>query len=89
MAGGIHGLPKVLLGPAMPYYSTPYKRPPPIQPYGHLRGVRPKGAQPAAILLPPYIPHAAMPYAPAWNKGQSDLNTNEALARWRGPCTVA
>jgi hypothetical protein len=37
MARGSHGLPKVLLGSAMPNHSTPCRRPLLKRPYGHFR----------------------------------------------------
>jgi hypothetical protein len=42
---GIQGLPKALLGPAMPYH-------------GRFRGGRLQGGWSAAVLQPPWIPHA-------------------------------
>jgi hypothetical protein len=38
MARESHGLPKVLLGPAMANHSTPSRRPPLKRPYRHFRG---------------------------------------------------
>jgi hypothetical protein len=49
-----HGLPKVLLGPAMPYHSIPYRRPPLKQSYGHFTGSRSQGTRPAAV-FPPHV----------------------------------
>jgi hypothetical protein len=54
----IHGLPKVSLGPAKPYQSTPCGRPSLKQPYYRLWSDRPKGWRPAAVLILPWIPHA-------------------------------
>jgi hypothetical protein len=38
---GIHGIPKVSLGPIMPYYSTPCECPPLKRPYGRFKGGHP------------------------------------------------
>jgi hypothetical protein len=47
---GGHGLPKVLLGPTMPYASTPCGRPPLKRPYGRFRAGRPQSGQLAAVI---------------------------------------
>jgi hypothetical protein len=52
MARGGHGLPKVLLGHAMPSSSMPYGWPPLKWPYGHFRGGHSLGGQPAAVFHP-------------------------------------
>jgi hypothetical protein len=49
-AKGGHGLPNISLGLAMPY--------PLHLTGGHFRGSRPQSGGPAAIFLPPWIPHA-------------------------------
>jgi hypothetical protein len=49
MARGGHGLPKVSLGPAMPYQSTLYRWPPRKQPYSCFIGGRPQDRRPAAV----------------------------------------
>jgi hypothetical protein len=49
---GSYGLPKVSLGPAMPYPSTPCRRPPLKWPYSVFMGGRPQGRQHAAVFLP-------------------------------------
>jgi hypothetical protein len=54
----IYGLSKVLLGPAMPYHSTPCRRPPLKRHQSRFRGGFLQGRWPAAVLLPPWIPHA-------------------------------
>jgi hypothetical protein len=55
---GIHGLPKVLLAPAIPYNSMPYMWQPLKQPNSYLRGLPPEGSGLAAVLLHPWILHA-------------------------------
>jgi hypothetical protein len=52
MARGGHGLPKVLLGPGMPYPSTPCGQPSLKRPYGRFRGDHPQGRRPAAVFCP-------------------------------------
>jgi hypothetical protein len=54
----IHGLLKVLLGPAMPYHILPCGQPPLKRPYSLFRGGRPQSGLPAVVLLPFWIPHA-------------------------------
>jgi hypothetical protein len=49
MARGGHGLPKVSLGPAMPYQSALYRWPPWKQPYSCFIGGRPQDRRPAAV----------------------------------------
>jgi hypothetical protein len=58
MARGGHGLPEALLGPAMPDPSMPCGQPPLKWPYGRFRGGHLQGWRPAAVLVPPWIPHA-------------------------------
>jgi hypothetical protein len=57
---GSHGLPKVLLEPAMTYPSMPCGRPPLKQPYGLFRGGRFFSGLPVAVSYPLGHP---MPYA--------------------------
>jgi hypothetical protein len=57
---GIHGLLKVLLGAAIPYYSMPCRQPTLKRPHGLL----------GYVLLPPWIPHAVQ----AWR--QSPLTSH-------------
>jgi hypothetical protein len=49
---------------AVPVYTlraaTPLRRP-----YRRFRGVRPQGGRPVAVLLPPWIPHAVLPWSTA------------------------
>jgi hypothetical protein len=52
MARGGHGLPKVSLGPVMPYPSTPCRGAPLKQPYGCFRGGCPQGGWSVAIFYP-------------------------------------
>jgi hypothetical protein len=52
MAKVSHGLPEVLLGPAMPDPSTSCGRPPLEQPYCCFRGGHPQGQHPTAISYP-------------------------------------
>jgi hypothetical protein len=52
MARGGHGLPKVLLGPAMLYYSMPFGQPTLKWPYGRYRGGYPHGRRPLSVLYP-------------------------------------
>jgi hypothetical protein len=55
---GIHGLPKVSLGPAIPYHSTTCGRPTLKRPFGCFRG----GLQPSHYPLGyPKLPHAIRP----------------------------
>jgi hypothetical protein len=46
---GIHGLPKVSLGPVMPYLFMTCGWLPLNQPYGHFRGNHPKEKRPVAV----------------------------------------
>jgi hypothetical protein len=50
---GIHGLPNVSLGLAMPYHSTPCRRLPLKQPYGRLKVDGPQDGWLGTIKLPP------------------------------------
>jgi hypothetical protein len=54
---GIHGLPKVLLGSAIPYHSMPCRRPPLKQPCGQFRAGNLQGGWPVAVLLPLWKPY--------------------------------
>jgi hypothetical protein len=58
---GIHGLPRVSLRPALPYPSTPCRQPPLKRLYSHFRDGHPQVGRSAAVLLPPWIPHAIRP----------------------------
>jgi hypothetical protein len=72
---GIHGLPKVLLGLAMPYHSTPCWWPPLKQPHSCFKGAKtashlfqewpPQGGRPGAVSKSPWIPHAIRAYRKA------------------------
>jgi hypothetical protein len=53
---GLHGLPKVLLGPTMPYPAAPCRQPPLYRPYGCFSSGRLKGRQPVLPAL--WKPHA-------------------------------
>jgi hypothetical protein len=55
---GIHGLSKVLLGPAMPDHYMPCGRPPHKRLYSHFRGGRRQEGRFMGVLLPLWIPHA-------------------------------
>jgi hypothetical protein len=59
---GIRGRPKVMLAPGMPYHSMPCRQPPLKRPYGRFRGGCLQGGWPAAVSLPPWIPHAIHPW---------------------------
>jgi transcription elongation factor Elf1 len=58
MARGIHGLPKVSLGPAMHNPCTPCGRATPKRPSSHFYGGPPIGRVACGRFLPPWIPHA-------------------------------
>jgi hypothetical protein len=63
MARGGHGLPKILLGPAMPYLNMSVRQPPLKQRYSRFRGGRPQGGWPVAVFYPLGHPR---PYASGW-----------------------
>jgi hypothetical protein len=60
LARGGHALPKVSLGPTMPYPFTPCRRPPLKRPYGCFMSDCPQGGRPAAIF---YSLGYSTPYA--------------------------
>jgi hypothetical protein len=55
---GDHGLPEVLLGPAMPYFFTPAGRATPETALQPFQGGLPAGWAAYGRLLPPWTPHA-------------------------------
>jgi hypothetical protein len=64
-----HGLPKVSLGPTMPYPSTPCKRPPLKRLYGCFRGGHPQDKQPVTFFYPLGLP---TPYAYLMSSSRDD-----------------
>jgi hypothetical protein len=71
MAKGGHGLPKVLLGPAMSYLSIPCRYPPLKQPYS-LTAVSGMAAGMAGSLRPPSTPFDTHTIR-LWNDGKHEI----------------
>jgi hypothetical protein len=88
MAGDGHGLLKVSHGPTIPYPSMPCGRPPLKRPHGRFRSSRPKGEQPAAVLLPLWIPHDVRLRGARKGKGEKIKRKRkggeERMGVWRG-----
>jgi hypothetical protein len=76
-AANDQGLPKVSLGPTMPYPSTPCRRPPLKRLHGHFGAGHLQGGRPAAVFYPLGYP---TPYATAPTSPSSEAINSAKLA---------
>jgi hypothetical protein len=81
-ARGGQGRPKVSLGPTIPHPSTSCRQPPLKWSYGLSRGGRLQGRRRAAVLLPPWIPHAVRLFESRSSLAQSRENDLEDLSKF-------